>query len=58
LLKIPPNLKIYRLENEAEAEFADGVFKGAILEQVSVCKSNTSHYLVTSPSGPEKPPII
>ena len=41
LLNIPPNLNIYWPEKEAAAEFAEGVFKGAILEQASVCKSST-----------------
>jgi hypothetical protein len=57
LLRIPPNLKINWPAKEAAAEFAEGVLRGAMREQLCVCRSNTSHYLVTSPSTPEKPPM-
>ncbi len=50
-------MKINCPPKAAAAELADGVFKGAILVQIMVCKSSTSHSLVTSPSGPENPPI-
>ena len=58
LLKIPPNLKINCPENEAAAELADGVLSGAIFEHLRFCKSKTSQSLVTSPLGPENPPMM
>ncbi len=57
LLNIPPNLKIYWLRKGVAHELAEGVFKGAILEQVIVCKFSTSHSRVTSSSACENPPI-
>jgi len=57
LLKMPPNLKMYWPEKAVAAELAEGVLRGLILWQVLFWGSKTSHYLVTSPSEPENPPI-